>query len=341
MKPHCRFGRLPSRQFSIWLMLLLTIVRGAHAATPINVGYLPVLPMSQLFVVVGEGWAKSAGIELKLQRFTDASALMKAFAAGRLQVAYVGISPVLVARSKGIDVRVVASNVVEQVAFYAGGELSRYMLRDAASGITRFTARTGRRPRIGVLPKGSVPDTVLRHWLMKSAHLTLDNVEIVPLGADQLQSAVLAGTVDGAALLEPLLTLALTRNSTAKVVMNGVEMMPNMPGAVLAVAGTLTRSKPGIVQKFVDLHHRATEFLIRKPEIAAAHIQTALGGDYTLAIIERAITSPQVKFVSDPFRIVNSTKALYEFQRELGEFTTPVDLDALFETHYYRKLAGG
>lgn len=341
MKPHRKIGRLPPRLVSIWLVLLITIVRGAYAATPINVGYLPVLPMSQLFVIAGEGWAKSTGIELKLQRFTDASALMKAFAAGQLQVAYVGINPVLVARAKGVDVRVVASNIVEQVAFFAGGELSRYMLRDAKAGITRFTARTGRRPRIGVLPKGSVPDTVLRHWLMKSAHLTLDKVEIVSLGADQLQSAVLEGTLDGAALLEPLLTLALTRDSTAKVVMNGVEMMPNMPGAVLAVAGKLVRTKPGIVQKLVDLHHRATEFLIRKPEIAAVHIQKALGGDYTLAIIERAITSTQAKFVSDPYRIMNSTKAFHDFQLELGEISKPVDLDILFETHFYRKLAGG
>lgn len=323
-----------------WLAVL-SMIHGVHAAVTLEVGYLPVLPMSQLFVIEGEGWSKKEGIRLNLQRFADAPTLMKSLAAGHLDVAYVGISPVLVGRSKGLDIHVVASNIVEQTAFLARGELTRYMVRDAKTGIERFTLRKGRRPRIATLPKGSVPDTVLRYWILKVAHLPEASVDVIPMSVDQLQQALLAGTVDGASLLEPTLSLVLTKDKSAKVVVNGAEMMVNMPGAVLAVTGTLVRNQAAVVQKLVTLHHRATEFLIRNPNAAAAHIHAALGNGISLDVVERAITSPYAKFVSDPYRILESTKLIHDFQLELGELKAPVNFDKLFETRFYRKLAGG
>lgn len=331
---------MPLRLAACWLVAL-SMISGVHATVTLEVGYLPVLPMSQLFVIEGEGWTKKEGIRLNLQRFTDAPALMKALAAGHLDVAYVGISPVLVGRSKGLDIRVVASNIVEQAAFLARGELTRYMVRDAKAGIERFTLRKGRRPKIATFPKGSVPDTVLRYWLLNVAHLPEDSIEVVPMSTDQLQQALLAGTVDGASLLEPTLSLVLIKDKSAKVVLNGAEMMANMPGAVLAVTGTLLRNKATVVQKLVTLHHRATEFLIRKPEASAAHIHAVLGNGISLDAVERAITSPHAKFVSDPYRILASTKSIHDFLLELGELNAPVNLDKLFETQFYRKLAGG
>lgn len=328
-------------RFVTWLLGVFFFNPSVYGAVTLEVGYLPVLPMSQLFVIEGEGWSKKEGIRLNLQRFADAPTLMKALTAGKLDVAYVGISPLLVGRSKGLDVHVVASNIVEQAAFLARGELTQYMVRDAKAGIERFTQRKGHRPRIATFPKGSVPDTVLRHWLLNVARLRVDSIDIIPMTTDQLQQALLEKTVDGASLLEPTLTSVLLKDRSAKVVVTGVEMMTNMPGAVVAVSGALVRNQPGVVQKLVTLHHRATEFLIRRPEAAAVHIHAVLGNGVSLDAIERAITSPHTKFVSDPYRILSSTKSIHDFQLELGELKSPVDLDKLYETRFYRKLAGG
>ena len=73
----------------------------AAQATHLKVAYLPILPMAQLFVIDGEGWAKSAGLELELTSFSSGPALVQALASNTFDVAYVGIGPAMVARANG------------------------------------------------------------------------------------------------------------------------------------------------------------------------------------------------------------------------------------------------
>lgn len=322
-----------------WLWLCL-FAGPLGAATTLKVGYVPIMPMAQLFVLEGEGWAKSAGLNLQKTPFAEGPAIVTALEKGELDVAYFGIGPTLVSRAKGVDIRVVASNVIEQIALVVRGDLTRYMLRNPKVGLQRFRAKKGRKAKIATFSKGSVPDTVLRHWLTKVANLGEDIVEIVPMGAERVQQALLLGEVDGASILEPVITLVLARERSAKVMLTGGEMMPDQPGAVLAVRGELIRKQPKIVQKLVDLHLHATEFLILEPERAAKHVRQALGEDkISLEMAERAITSPYGKFVADPYRIRASTARMHDFQREIGVLKAPVPLDDLFETRFFDAAA--
>jgi len=321
-------------------LLSCLLAGAAGAATTLNVGYVPILPMAQLFVLEGEGWAKSAGLNLRKTAFAEGPAIVTALERGELDVAYFGIGPTLISRANGVDVRVVAANVVEQIAVVVRGDLTLYMLRNPKTGLQRFRAKTGRKARIATFPKGSVPDTVLRYWLTKVANLGEDIVEIVPMGAERVQQALLLGEVDGASILEPVITLVLARERSAKVVLTGGEMMPDQPGSVLAVRGELIRKQPKIVQKLVDLHVRATEFLILEPERAAKHVRHVLGEDkISLEMAERAITSPYGKFVADPYHIRASTARMHDFQREIGVLKAPVPLEDLFEMRFFDAAA--
>lgn len=325
----------PWRAALVWLCVMFGAPSGA--ATALNVGYLPVVPTSQLFVVDGEGWAKAAGLTLNKIRFNDGPAVAKALAKGELDVAYFGIGPALISRADGVDLRVVAANAIEQVSLVARGDLALYMLRNPKAGLLRFRSHTHRKARIATFSRGSVPDAVLRHWITKIAALDEDVVEIVPMDADRLQRALLSREVDAASILEPGVTVVLAKDRSAKVILTGGEMMPDQPGSVLAVRGELLRKKPKVVQKLVDLHVRATDFLILEPARAAKHVQAALGGEksISLELVEHAITSPYGKFVADPYRIRASTQRMHDFQREMGMLKTPVSLDDLFETQFF------
>lgn len=288
-----------------------------------------------------EGWAKQAGLELATTSFSEGPEIVSALASGKVDAAYFGIGPALVARSSGIDIRVVASNIVEHVAFLARGELALYMLSDPKAGIGKFKAKKGRKPRIATFSKGSVPDTVLRYWLFKVAQLPGDSLDIVPMGADRVQQELLNGAVDGASILEPIVTLVIANDKTAKVVLDGRDMMPNQPGAVLAVRGDFIRKNPGAVRKLVSLHSRATEFLILNPDAATRDIYDSIGSaSITLDVIEQAISSPYAKFTSDPYRIMASTQLMQDFQLEFGILTKPVKLNDLFDVTFFDKLAG-
>lgn len=325
--------------FAILISVLLASSARAQdgQVTTLRVGYIPLLPMSQLFVIEGEGWDKEAGLELKKTRFSEGPGIVQALVSGTLDVVYFGIGPAMVAKSNGVDIRVVASNVIEQIAFVARGDLAKYSEGTSAKeAIARFTSEKGHRPRIATLPKGSVPDTVFRHWLVKVAELKENDVELIGMGADRVQQALLAGSVDGASILEPIVTVVLEKVPGAKVVAYGGAMMANQPGAVLAVRGELAKKNPDAVRKLVELHNRATELLSSDPKRAAKHVHQALGhGLIPVGLVERAITSPYSKFVSNPHQIVDATKAMHDFQLEIGTLRKPVPLADLFDTSFY------
>src|SRR5690606_20124434 len=72
------------------------------ADTPLEIGYLPILPAAQLFVALEGGALEAANIDSpKLVQFQTGPALTQALIAGQLDAAYVGIGPALVASAKG------------------------------------------------------------------------------------------------------------------------------------------------------------------------------------------------------------------------------------------------
>ena len=110
--------------------LALSPLASAQTPVTLRVGYIPIIPMTQLFIMEGEGWTRQAGIDLKLTQFSSGPAMVQALASGSLDVVYVGIGPAMVARSRGIDIKVLASNIIDQVAFIGRGPFAETMKSD-------------------------------------------------------------------------------------------------------------------------------------------------------------------------------------------------------------------
>ena len=186
---------------------------------------------------------------------------------------------------------------------------------------------------------GSVPETVLQYWLRKQLAVDVDDVEIIHQGAAQVQQALLTGAVDGAAILEPIVTIALERVEGAKVVARGSEMFPGQPGAILAVRESLVRDHPDLVAALVNTHERATGVLNGDPAAAAIPVQVYVGGGrLAVETVEVAIESSTGSFVADPNFIVAGTTAMRDFQAEIGTLKAKVDVEELFDTSFYDAL---
>ena len=314
----------------------------AHAQTEVEIGYMPILPVSQLFVELESGWVDEAGIKPKLVEFQNGPAMVQALLAGQLDVAHFGIGPAMVARAKGADIKVVASSIVEQISFVALGELAPYFESgDAETAFTRFAEDKGRKAVVTTFPVGSVPETVLQYWLRKQLGANLDDVEIIYQGAAQVQQALLTGAVDGAAILEPVVTIVTERVDDAKVVARGSEMFPGQPGAVLVVREGLIRDHPEIVEQLVSFHKRATDLLNDQAGDVAGHVQAYVGGGrLPIATVEAALRNAQGTFVADPNFIVEGTQNMHDFQAELGTLKQEVDIETLFDTTFYDRIAG-
>jgi NitT/TauT family transport system substrate-binding protein len=249
----------------------MLMASGARAAaTPLTVGYIPVLGSAQIFVIEGEGWARDANIELKTVRFESGPAMIQALASGTLDLYLAGVGPILVARGAGIDVQVVASAAIEEMAILARGRFASLAAGgDVGAAIAAFTKAEGRKPKIATQPAGSVPDTTLRYWLREMRKIDFDTVEIVAMGIDATQQAFLAGAVDGATMREPTVTLVRDRDPKAVILASGAEMFPKQPGSVLAALNTSDPVRRDAIVRLVGLHRRATALLNTEPKRAA------------------------------------------------------------------------
>jgi NitT/TauT family transport system substrate-binding protein len=333
------------RRLAVVVAVLLTLLTAVSAVpaqqlVPVRIGYIPVAGGGQIFVIDGEGWARAAGLELKLTQFDSGPNAIQGLASGTIDVYAAGIGPLAVARLRGVDVRVVTATAIEELAFVAGGKLAAQFGQggSAADAFARFSAAAGRPAKLATQPAGSVPNTVLQHWLWEVAKVKRGDVEIVPMGIDATQQALLAGAVDGATIREPAITIVRDRDPSMRLVAPGGEMFRNQPGGVVAFSGRFIESQPQASQALVDLIVRATQLLQTDPSRAAPHIQAALGrGIVDLETMRRALSSQASRFVADPRLIIDPTRRMQDYQVQIGVLDRPVPLDGLFDPSFYEK----
>ena len=238
-------------------------------SVPVRVGVIPVLGASQLFVV--DNLKLAPGLDLKFTTFESGPVMIQALASGSIDIYVAGVAPLGVARSKGIDVRVLTATAVEEMTVAAGPKLAPYFANGAkpADAFKKFKADTGKAARLATQPPGSVPHTTLAYWLNNATKTDKADVEIVPMGIDATQQALLAGAVDGATIREPTDTIVTQRDPRIKIVALGGEMFPDQPGTVVAVAGAFVAKNPQGVQALVDAVVKATEIIKTDPKRAA------------------------------------------------------------------------
>lgn len=315
----------------------------AMAQTQVRVGVIPVLGVAPIFVVDKEGLAKQAGFDLKFTTFESGPAMIQALASGTLDVYVAGVAPLGVARSKGIDIRVITATAIEEMTVAAGPKLAPYFKQGVASAqaLKDFKAATGKAARLATQPPGSVPHTTLVHWLNEVIKADKADYDIVPMGIDATQQALLAGAVDGATIREPTDTIVQARNPAIKIVALGGEMFPNQPGTVVAVSGAFLNKNRDGVQKLVDALVKADGLIKSDPKRVAPYVEAAIGkGIVETAIIEKALVSPASKFTADPRVIMEATAKMQSYQVSIGTLEKDVPLDGLFDVSFYEKAVG-
>ncbi len=337
-----RWVTTPALALALAAGLLAAPAAPARAeATTLEVAYLPILPMSQLFIMTEEGWTKEAGLDLKLTRFSSGPAMVQALASAKFDVAYVGIGPAMVARANGVDLKVVAGNTAGQGGVIARGALAEEFPQ-AANGAAAFAAfhqKHNRAAKLATLPKGSVPDTVLRYYLFKMAKVDPKDVEILGMGAEQMQQALLSGGVDGASMLDPIPAIVLSREKTAKVIVKSLEMLPGAPGSILAVSERAIAAHPDAIRKLVALHIRATALIHQDPAKAAKDIAAVIGrGLVPTAVLETSLRNSLDTYNADPHLMIKPTEELQDFQISIGSLAKPVDLKTLYDPSIYDQV---
>ena len=321
----------------------LIAVSGAAAQNvTARVGVIPIIGASPIFVADGKGWTKEAGLDFKFTVFESGPNMIQALASGTIDVYVAGVMPLAVARAKGIQSKVVTATAIEEMVFVAGPKLATYFKDGVApaQALKDYRAKEGKPARLAAQPPGSVPNTTLQHWLWQVAKADKADAEIISMGIDATQQAVLVGAVEGAAIREPALTIVQGRNPAIKLVATGGQMFPSQPGTVVAVTPAFAAAHPKQVQGLVDALVKADKLLKDKPDEAAPFVEASLGkGIVDLATIRKALTSPASRFVADPRTIVDATAKMQDYQVSIGTLDKAAPLDGLFDPSFYETSA--
>ncbi len=317
-------------------------VRAQGAPVPVRVGVIPILAAAPVFVAEREGWLKAAGLNPAFTTFESGPNMIQALASGTLDVYVAGVAPLGVARSRGIDVKVVAATAVEENVFVAGAKLARFFAGGipTAEAFRRHRASAGAPARLATQPLGSVPNTTLQHWLWEVVKADKADVTLVPMGIDATQQAIAAGAVEGGVMREPAVTIVTRRDPSIRLLALGGEMFPSQPGTVIAVTQAFLQRHPEPAQGLVTGAVRAVRVLREEPGRAVPGLEASLGrGLVDAATLRAALTSPASKFVADPRVIVEPTAAMQRYQVSIGGLDKEVPLDGLFDTRLFERAS--
>lgn len=306
----------------------------------LSMGTLNVFPMMQQFVIDQQGWDDDLGVTIDTTTFGGGPPLVQAYASGDLDLAYVGISPGLVAIANGVPSTVVAANVLEPNAMVGTAEWRSYWDEYGADAFAQFRADRGRRPRFATLPAGSTPDVFLRYWITEALGLELDVLEIVGQSSSALQSTLAAEEADAGSVIEPIPTQLVRDDGTTMAPFRYAgPVMAGQPGAVLQPSQSLVEDRPGLVEDLVRLHIRATEFITANRTAAARMASAAIGTDVLPeSVAIEAINSPASTFIADPRRIVEQSLVYNEFHQQLGSVDTDLTADDIFTHRFYEEV---
>ena len=115
------------------------------ATVTARVGVIPIIGTAPLFVAQNEGWLKQGGLDLTVTTFESGPNMIQALASGTIDIYVAGVAPLAVARSKGIDVRVVAATATAENVFVASPKLAKYFTYGhvACCGVQELPRRGG------------------------------------------------------------------------------------------------------------------------------------------------------------------------------------------------------
>ena len=103
--------------------------------------------------------------------------------------------------------------------------------------------------------------------------MELNEVELIGMGAAQVQQALLTRSVDAAGILEPIVSIVEAKLKGSRVIVRADKMMPGHPGSTIAVRDRVLAKNRDAIVKYIELHIKATDLLNNNPEKAAPYVK--------------------------------------------------------------------
>ena len=251
-----------SQMKKLFIFLFITVVTGmslgnVHAKAPIRIGYLQ-NDIHQLacWIAIEKGFYKKYGADVEVAGiFRAGPEEMSAFAAGALDMGYVGEAPATTAVANGVaQVTVMAQVNTEGSAIIVGKDNPEREVKDLIG------------KRITIPGHSTVQDFLLQKALRKFK-VDPKKVSIIVLKPPEMIGALKTGQVDAFIAWEPYPAKSQTMG-VGQVLLTSGEIWKDHPCCVLVADNRFLAERPEDVTAMIRAHVEATDFINAFPDEA-------------------------------------------------------------------------
>ena len=213
------------------------------------------------YVAKENGWYGDEGIHLTTyESYTTGMRLVSALARGDIQVAYICLSPAIIAYERGVPIKIVAGT-----HRYGYG----LVVRDGIENISDLEGET-----IGCVREGGMVD-ILLHRLIEE--YDLKEITVQRMNPLKQIIALETGRIDAAFLPEHHATVAESKGF--HMLIKSQDMWQDMQGSVLIVGVDLIENDPETVRRLVRVTLKATDWINENPEETSTIVAGVLDTD--------------------------------------------------------------
>ena len=214
------------------------------ALTTITVDSLPIANALPLDLGVSKGFFSKRGIEIKKQLLQSGNDIVLALANHNGEIGYLGYTPMMIARTQGIPVTLVAASEVEGTSV---NDNWQNVLVKGNSSIRTPADLAGKTIAVNAL-KG-VSEVVIKAALSKLG-VDPNSIKLLAIPFPSMRTALNNGQVDAIHVPEPFLSQGLNLDGDRIVLAPGPALGKYWPNGGYAALGDWIKSNPALAKSF-------------------------------------------------------------------------------------------
>jgi NitT/TauT family transport system substrate-binding protein len=282
----------------------------------IRIGHLSTM-YHTAFLLRGSGLLAEQGIAARWTLFPSGPDIIHAMQAGKIDLGYIGLPPVIIGIDRGLSLACIAGGHVEGTVMIAGP--AKHTLAEF-SGMPAFLSQFAG-AAIGTPPKGSIHDVIVNELLREHGirDVTVKNYP----WADFLADAIGQGEI-AAAAGTPALAVTASRYGNAHLVVPQDRLWPFNPSYGIVVMREVLE-QTDLLTRFLRAHEAACELIRHDPRAAARIVAKATGMVDEAFVMATYRISPEYcaalppEYIASTMKFVKTLHALAYVSRRISE----------------------
>ncbi len=304
-------------------------------APTVNIGHLSTAYHTAI-LLIGTKWVEEhLGRPVHWGLFPTGPDIVNALSRRDLDIAYIGLTPAMIGIGRGVPIKCVAGGHVEGTVVVGK---DGYASAGDLDGSVAAALRQFRGKAIGCPKRGSIHDIIVRYYLAENG--LQDGVEVKNFdSAEFIAEGMADGVVEAAGATPSVVSyLGFFEGSfRSKVVVPPSNLWPYNPSYGVFARTDVIEERPEVVEGFLAMHKRATEFMREKPG-EAARIVAGVMELVDEAYVLRAFKVSPKYCIGLPDEYVTSTLRFVEPLKRLGYLERDLSRDDIFDLQFVRRL---